>query len=132
MARRRPAFTRPVPIDWTAPAGRLGPGKTQPTNPILAWVLSQYGLVDECPQRHRRVLASFMTVRPVPLRTSRLPETARGPLRCGLISNSPSLTSSGSKAAALGSPVATKPAVLCEPSQKGLFFEAPQRQSVAR
>ncbi len=31
-----------------------------------------------------------------------------------------------------GSPVAAKPTSWCEPSQYGLFLEAPQRHSVAR
>ena len=71
-------------------------------------------------------------VRPVPLITSRLPVTASGPLGAGATMTSPSRAASAVTSPVAGSPVATKPASLCEPSQYGLFFDAPQRQSVAR
>jgi hypothetical protein len=63
---------------------------------------------------------------------SMLPRTCRGPLISGSIASGPSRTASMSAFPVAGSPLATNLMSLCEPSQNGLCFEAPQRHSVIR
>src|SRR4029077_15518353 len=108
------------------------PGGRQLLKPTRRWLLSQNGLLLLCPQRHRRAVCTRATTRPVPLMISRLPRTLYGPSRSGSIARSPSRVSSMSVLLLGGSPVASKPISLCDWSQNGLFFEAPQRHSVAR
>src|SRR5262245_27583037 len=99
---------------------------------MRACVQSQKGLLREPPQRHSRALVTRSTVRPVPAQISTEPDTASGPFICGVITSVPHLLSSGSLGFVSGSPLAVKPIALWLSSQKGLFLEAPQRQSVAR
>ena len=99
--------------------------------PIRVWVPSQKGLLADPPHLHRRAVVTRSMVRPVPAQISRGPDTASGPLCCGVIVSAPSRGVSCSLGRVVGSPVATKCASLCEPSQKGLFFDAPHRHSVA-
>jgi len=54
------------------------------------------------------------------------------PILSGATVSGPSRTVSGWVFRVSGSPLATNPMVLCEPSQNGLCAEAPHRQSVAR
>jgi hypothetical protein len=99
---------------------------------MVACVPSQKGLLAEPPQRHRRAAVTRSTVRPVPAQSSRLPRTRRGPFFWRRMSSTPPRAARGSERRVAGSPVATKPMLLWLPSQKGLFWEAPQRQRVAR
>src|SRR6185369_8465805 len=101
-------------------------------NPIRAWVPSQKGLFALPPQRHRRACCTRATTRPVPLMISKLPRTCSGPSVCGSTLSGPLRTASMSAAPVGGSPLAAKFTSWCEPSQYGLFLEAPQRHNVAR
>ena len=58
------------------------------------------------PQRHRYVLVTRATTRPVPLVISRLPVTRSGPSTCGSTVSIPSRTGSMSVCPLPGSPVA--------------------------
>src|SRR5207248_5497488 len=100
--------------------------------PIFECVPSQKGLLALPPQRQRYADVTRATARPVPLMISRLPRTLRGPLACGSIASTPSRAGSMSVLPLGGSPLALKPASRCEPSQYGLFLDAPQRHKVAR
>src|SRR5215469_2870568 len=100
--------------------------------PIFACVPSQNGLLPLPPQRHSRAWVTRATTRPVPEVISRLPRTRRGPSVSGSTESTPSRTASMSVFPESGSPEAVNFTSLWEPSQKGLFFDAPQRQSVAR
>ena len=77
---------------------------------MRACVPSQKGLFREPPQRQSRALAKRSTVHPVPAQTSTEPDTASGPLVCGVMRSVPPLTANGSLARVAGSPLATKPA----------------------
>src|SRR5882672_10750126 len=101
--------------------------------PNFLCVPSQNGLFDEPPQRHSQVCCVRSTVRPVPLQISRLPLTSSGPFFVGVIESGPSrLASCEGASVVAGSPLALNPAATWLLSHQGLFFEAPQRHSVAR
>jgi hypothetical protein len=140
----RPRRLPPTTIttaDLPEPVERCCAGGTQPPErdrcygalkPMRACVPSQKGLLREPPQRQSRTLARRSIVRPVPAQTSTDPDTANGPLVCGVMRSVPPLAASGWLALVSGSPLATKRIALWLSSQKGLFFEAPHRHSVAR
>lgn len=94
-------------------------------------VPSQNGLERLPPQRQSRADASRATTRPVPVMISTLPRTCNGPSIVGRMSSGPSRDGNGSVLPLAGSPLATKPLTWL-PSQNGLVFDAPQRQSVQR
>src|SRR5258708_6502038 len=119
-----------VPERFAVVAARPPPFERQSARkPTFACEPSQNGLFCEWPHRHSASPAVRFTVRPVPEQISRFPLTRSGPLRCGRICNGPSRTSRAGVSPVAGSPEARKPAALWEPSQNGLFFEAPQRHS---
>ena len=97
---------------------------------MRACVPSQNGLVLLPPHRQSCADSSRATTRPVPEMISMLPRTCSGPSVSGVTSSGPSRTDSMSALPVGGSPLAAKFTSWCEPSQNGLFFEAPQRHSV--
>src|SRR3569833_203472 len=99
---------------------------------MRAWVPSQKGLDQLPPQRHNFAAVPLETTLPVPLVISRLPRTESGPLSWGSMASTPLRTAKESVLPEAGSPVALNPTSWWELSQNGLFFEAPQRHSVAR
>jgi len=60
------------------------------------------------------------------------PATRKGPLAVGVMLTGPLRVASAALSFTATSPLAANPAVAWLPSQNGLLFEAPHRQSVAR
>ena len=102
------------------------------SKPILACVPSQYGLLPDAPQRHRTDFSVCSIVWPVPQQISRWPSIWMGPLGNDVTATFPARSLIGSNGFAGTSPVAAKFAPTCDPSQYGLFCDAPQRHSVTR
>ncbi len=96
------------------------------------WLPSQYGLFLDWPQRHSTNSCPRFSVCPVPEMISRGPTIFSGPFFRSTTSTGPLRTASAAESVAAGSPLAVNPAAACEPSQNGLCFDWPQRQSVAR
>jgi len=101
-------------------------------NATSRWLPSQYGFLFDCPQRQSQVSVTRLTVFPVPVTTSRLPVTCKGPSGVGSMVSGPSRFTRGVESTAATSPLATKLTVAWLPSQNGLCVDAPHRHSVSR
>ena len=126
------SLTQFVGSNWTIYEGAGLDIPSYERKPMRAWVPSQNGLFLLPPQRHSRADSRRATTRPVPLMISMLPRSCSGPSVVRRDRSGPSRTGSMSALPVAGSPLAAKLTSWCEPSQNGLFFDAPQRQSVTR
>src|SRR5471030_467790 len=128
--RRCPARETHVADETREVDGWLSVFQLPLRKPAALWLPSQYGLLRDCPQRHSQPSVMRLTVLPVPVTTSRLPRTCKGPSAIGSTRSGPSRCARGCDSATAASPLAAKAAAAWLPSQNGFRADAPQRHSV--